>query len=76
MWFEAAPELSARLRLFLLTGLLGAFTTFSTFGLEVVLLLREGESAHAIGYVTASLVLGLAAVFGGRAVAEWYFAAG
>jgi len=63
-----APET----RLFLFTGLLGGFTTFSAFGLETVLLLRRGEPWVAATYAGASLLLGIAAVWiGMRIVAFW-----
>ena len=51
------------LRLFLFTGLLGGFTTFSAFGLETIALLRREAFVVAALYVTASVVLGLAAVW-------------
>ena len=58
-----------QLRLLLLTGLLGGFTTFSAFGLETVYLLRRGEIFPAAAYALASVVLCIAAVWGGmRAV--------
>jgi CrcB protein len=49
-------------RLFLFTGLLGGFTTFSAFGVETVQLLRRGEYAVAIAYVVLSVMVGLAAL--------------
>ena len=50
-------------RLLLITGLLGGFTTFSAFGLETVYLLRRGEAWVAAGYVCASVLAGIAAVW-------------
>lgn len=50
-------------RLFLFTGLLGGFTTFSTFGLDAMLLMRRGELWMAALYAGASVVLGIAAVW-------------
>ena len=50
-------------RLFLFTGLLGGFTTFSAFGLETMFLLRRGEPWVAALYVVASVLLGLVAVW-------------
>ena len=50
-------------RLFLFTGLLGGFTTFSAFGLETVHLLRRSELATAALYAGGSVVLGIAAVW-------------
>ncbi len=45
------------LRLFLITGLLGGFTTFSSFSLETVHLLQHGRGLLAAAYISASLVL-------------------
>ncbi len=50
------------------TGFCGALTTFSTFGFETVRLLEDGSWAEALANVTASLVVGLAAVFAGWAL--------
>ena len=52
-------------RLFLFTGLLGGFTTFSAFGLETMFLLRRGEPWVAALYVVASVLVGLVAVWVG-----------
>ncbi|WP_298430549.1 fluoride efflux transporter CrcB [uncultured Jannaschia sp.] len=47
---------------FLLTGLLGGFTTFSAFSLETVTLFERGEVAQAAGYVAASVGLSVGAL--------------
>jgi len=60
---------SAEARMFLFTGLLGGFTTFSAFGLESVLLLRRGEIVVAGCYIALSLLLGLSALWLGLALA-------
>jgi CrcB protein len=52
-------------RPFLVTGFLGAFTTFSTFAVDVDVLGKDGHVAIAAIYVVASIALGLAAVAGG-----------
>lgn len=52
-------------RLFLFTGLLGGFTTFSAFGLDAVFLVRRGEWWIAAVYAGASVVVGIAAVWVG-----------
>lgn len=52
-------------RAFIFIGLLGSFTTFSTFGLESFNLLREGEVGNAVINIVLSNVLGLAFVFAG-----------
>ena len=54
---------SADTRLFLFTGVLGGFTTFSAFGYEGVFLLRRGEIAVAAAYAGLSVVCGLGAVW-------------
>lgn len=50
------------MRLFLFTGLLGGFTTFSAFGLETVYLLRRGETWVALANVALSVLAGVAAL--------------
>ena len=64
----AERSLPARssLMLFLSTGLLGGFTTFSAFGLETVTMIRDRQLTLAITYVFLSLLLGLSAVFLGK----------
>lgn len=52
-------------RLFLMTGLLGAFTTFSTFSLETLILIESGEHLKAVMNVLLSVVLCLAAASSG-----------
>jgi CrcB protein len=65
--------LSPPARLFLVAGVLGGYTTFSTFGLETWRLLAEGEALAALGNAAASLAGGLlaivAGVLAGRALA-------
>lgn len=53
------------LRLFLATGILGGFTTFSAFSLDFALLFERGEIGQGVFYVVASVALSLAAVFAG-----------
>lgn len=50
-------------------GLLGGFTTFSSFGNDTLNLLRDGETVNALVNVGANVVLGLALVWLGRTVA-------
>ena len=49
----------------LMTGMLGSFTTFSTFSLETLTHITEGQYLHAISYVVLSLVLCIMATFVG-----------
>lgn len=50
---------SPEARVFLFTGLLGGFTTFSAFGLETLLLLKRGEAVLALTNVAVSITAGL-----------------
>lgn len=67
-----APEL----RPFLTIGVLGAFTTFSTFSYETVALLQEGQWLRAGLYMGGSVVLGLIAMVAGMALATAFARAG
>jgi CrcB protein len=62
---------SARLLAFLTTGILGSFTTFSTFAVENVVLADDGHLAVAVAYVAASLTVGIGAAWAGVTVARW-----
>jgi fluoride exporter len=57
--------ISPVLRLGILTGFIGGFSTFSTFAMETLLLAEQGEPARGLLYVLLSIVFGLAAVTGG-----------
>jgi CrcB protein len=67
---EAWSLFDAESRAFVFVGLLGGFTTFSTFGNESMNLLREGENLSALWYVGAHVVFGLGAVWLGRNLAQ------
>jgi CrcB protein len=66
--FVIKGELPQEWRLFLTTGVLGGFTTFSAFSLETALLYERGETLGAAAYVAASIILSIAAVFAGLQV--------
>ncbi|UXN60315.1 fluoride efflux transporter CrcB [Phyllobacterium zundukense] len=59
--FEGSPEL----RLFIAIGILGGFTTFSSFSLDVAVLWERGELAIALFYMLASVILSIGALFFG-----------
>jgi len=63
-------SINPALRLGIVTGVLGGFTTFSAFGIETLLLVEDGKLAQAALYVTLSVALGLGAVFIGAYAAR------
>ena len=64
---------SMELRVLLVTGFLGGFTTFSSFSLDTVVLYERGAFMLAAAYVVASVVLSLAATFAGMAAVRGLF---
>lgn len=66
--FRAQVPWTQELRLFLTTGILGGFTTFSAFSLDAVTLFERGDYGTAALYVGASVVLSIAALAIGLAV--------
>jgi CrcB protein len=61
-------EASQHWRLFLMTGVLGGYTTFSAFSLDAVLLYERGEIGLALFYVIGSVVYSIAGLFAGLAL--------
>ncbi len=59
---------SQELRLFVATGLLGGFTTFSAFSLDVAGLWERGATSLTFAYVAGSVVLSIGALFAGLAI--------
>jgi len=66
---EGRHAIGHDLRLFLFLGLLGGFTTFSSFGYETLALLRDGENARAAANVALQLVTGLGLAWAGYSLA-------
>lgn len=65
---DARGLLTPELRALFVFGVLGGFTTFSSFGNETMALVRDGEMGHAFVNIAASLLLGLGAVYLGRSL--------
>lgn len=61
-------DASLEMRLLLVVGILGGFTTFSSFSLDTVALIEKGAVSSAVIYVFASVVVSLMATFAGFAV--------
>lgn len=59
---------------FLMIGVLGGFTTFSSFSLDAVALWERGETGIAAAYVLGSVVLSILALFAGMALMRWWLA--
>ena len=70
-WLSHRPDLPPELRLFLVTGLLGGLTTFSTFSAEVVGQLQDGQPAWALAIAGAHLMGSLALTALGIATVRW-----
>ena len=64
--FGGSPEL----RLFVATGILGGFTTFSAFSLDFVVLFERGDLAQAFSYAAISVIISIAALFAGLYLAR------
>jgi CrcB protein len=64
-WFAFKGDASQHWRLFLTTGILGGYTTFSAFSLDAALLYERGEIGSAALYVLGSVVLSIAGLFAG-----------
>jgi len=67
---ESRQVIGPELRLFLFLGVLGGFTTFSTFGYETIELLRDAEHLRAAANVGLHIAIGLMAVWLGYAFAR------
>jgi len=67
-YFAYRAGIPQHVRLFLTTGILGGFTTFSTFSLDAAVLIERHQFGAAAGYMVGSLAAGVAALFFGLAV--------
>jgi len=65
-------EASQPWRVFLMTGILGGYTTFSAFSLDAALLYERGELGLALAYVLGSVVLSIAGLFAGLALVRHF----
>jgi len=68
-WAFERTLVSPAARLFLITGVLGGFTTFSAFSYETLALLRDGQWWSAAGYALGSVLIGVTAAGAGYALA-------
>ncbi|HET8789865.1 MAG TPA: fluoride efflux transporter CrcB [Modicisalibacter sp.] len=70
VWLTQELKLAPIWQALLMAGFTGAFTTFSTFALEALVLMEDGRAMIAVLYVTASLALGVAGVAAGMKLAR------
>lgn len=68
---EARGVFTPESRAFVFIGILGGFTTFSSFGNDTINLLRDGETFNALANIGANVIVGLVLVWLGRTVAYW-----
>lgn len=73
-WLAARSNGDQALKLFLATGMLGGFTTFSAFSLDALTLYERGNLSAAALYVAGSVVLSLLAIAAGFWLARSWFA--
>ena len=66
--FSKHADFHSDWRLFLITGICGGYTTFSTFSYDGLILLKQGSNLSFMLYVLGSVVLGLLATFAGVAI--------
>lgn len=67
-YFTTRTGIGQHTRLFLTTGVLGGFTTFSTFTLDAALLIERNDFAASAMYVAGSVAAGMLALFAGLAI--------
>ena len=67
-YFAYRAGVPQHVRLFLTTGILGGYTTFSTFSLDAAVLIERHSYANAAAYMIGSVAAGIAALFFGLAV--------
>lgn len=67
-YFAFRPGISQHVRLFLTTGVLGGFTTFSAFSLDAALLIERHSYGLAAGYMAGSVIAAISALFFGLAL--------
>jgi fluoride exporter len=69
--FSDRGNMNAEWRIFLATGIMGGFTTFSSFSNETVSMLRDAQYLQAFSYVAFSVIIGLAATFAGISLIKY-----
>lgn len=69
--FSERGNMNAEWRIFLATGIMGGFTTFSSFSNETVSMLRDAQYLQAFSYIFFSVIIGLAVTFAGISLLKY-----
>lgn len=69
--FSERGNMNAEWRIFLATGIMGGFTTFSSFSNETVSMLRDAQYLQAFSYIFFSVIIGLAVTFAGISLIKY-----
>jgi CrcB protein len=70
LFLEQIVNIAAEIKLLVAVGFLGSYTTFSTYGLDVYLLVKKADYSHALLYWLGSSILGILSVYLGATVAK------
>lgn len=65
---RTTPAWQSDVRLFVAVGILGGYTTFSSFSLDAIAMFERGEIGQALFYVLGSVIVGIVALYGGLLV--------
>ena len=68
-WAESHQFFTSQIRLFMFVGILGSYTTFSTFGYETIEMMQSGDSFQALLNIAIQVLVGLFAAFIGFQIA-------
>jgi CrcB protein len=68
---RTTPSWQSEARLFVAVGVLGGFTTFSSFSLDAIAMIERGEWALAALYVVGSVLIGLVGLYVGLLIFRW-----
>lgn len=70
-WLAARAQGGENVRLFFAVGILGGFTTFSSFSLEAILMIERGEILSALAYILVSVIASIGALALGLTLTRW-----
>lgn len=71
-FFALKAQMPLGIKVLLTSGFLGAFTTFSTFGLDIVMMMNKGAFLNALLYAFLSVILGIFSLYGGLCLVRMF----